>query len=101
MIEQLNDNHILKFAGIIGSIIGAIVGILAIIPKIRKIIFTRRQRVNIKEQKTQGDDNKQSGGNIISKEASASYTNYKNKVTVNKQIIIGNRNKQAGGDIIE
>jgi hypothetical protein len=101
MIQYLIANPIFQFIGIICSILGAIIGILAIIPKTREKFFSYKKNVKIGQQTIQGSENIQSGGNISSKNTHESDSDYREKISIKKQTIIGNKNKQAGGDINE
>jgi len=101
MIQDLINNPIFQFTGIICSILGAIIGILAIIPKTREKFFSHKQNVKIGQQTIRGSKNIQSGGNISSKGTNTFNTDYSEKVSIKKQAIVGNNNKQAGGNIIE
>jgi len=99
MIENITSNPVFQLVGTISSMIGAIVGILAIIPKTRNIFFSYKQSVNVEEQRIEGTNNEQSGGNILNKDSSTIKNECKSKITVGRQVITGNGNKQAGGDI--
>jgi len=101
MIQYLINNSIFQFFGITCSIIGAIIGILAIIPKTREKFFSHKQNIKIGQQTIQGSKNIQSGGNISSKNINSSDVNYNENIMIKKQSIIGSNNKQAGGDISE
>jgi hypothetical protein len=101
MIQCLIESPIFQFIGIICSILGAIIGLLAIIPKTRAKFFSYKQNIKIGQQTIRGSENVQSGGNISSKDAHISDVNYNEKVMIKKQTIVGDNNKQAGGDINE
>ena len=101
IIEQIISNSVFQFVGTVCSILGATIGILAIIPKTRKIFFSFKQSINIKEQKIRGSENEQSGGNISNKDVSAFRTDHRSKIAIGKQTIVGDKNKQAGGNINE
>jgi hypothetical protein len=98
-IKEILSNPVFQFTGTVCSILGAIIGILAIIPKTRTMFFSYKQNINVKEQNIQGSENEQSGGNISNKNFLTSRTAYRSKIAVEKQTIVGDKNKQAGGDI--
>lgn len=99
MIESITSNPVFLFIGTIASIIGVFLGVLAIIPKTRKIFFSHKQSINIDKQEIKGNNNEQSGGNISNSNSSIVRDKQKSIITIGSQKILGNNNKQAGGDI--
>jgi UPF0716 family protein affecting phage T7 exclusion len=100
IIREIIANPILQLVGIICTIFGGIIGVLALIPKTRNIIF--KKEVAVKNQVLKGSHNIQAGGNI----QNSNMDNGKNDLhiessKIGNQVIIGNNNKQAGGNINE
>jgi hypothetical protein len=102
-INALTTNAIFQLISGICSIVGAIVGILAIIPFTREKFFSFKQNIKIDEQSVNGSDNLQAGGVIHIKAYNESdsdlSTKRTTKINIGKQQISGNNNNQAGGNI--
>jgi hypothetical protein len=102
-IKALASNAVFQFITGICSVVGAIVGILAIIPFTRERFFSFKQNIRIGEQSVNGSGNRQAGGNIhgnIRNETAPDLgINQTTKINVRKQQISGNNNSQAGGEI--
>jgi hypothetical protein len=102
-INVLAANTVFQLITGICSIVGAMVGILAIIPFTREKFFSFKQNIRIGEQSIKGAGNTQAGGNIqrnAHNEADSTLSAKKTtKINIGKQQISGNNNSQAGGDI--
>jgi hypothetical protein len=97
--EAFTNNTIFQLIAGICSIVGVIVGILAIIPSTRKKFFSFKQNVRIDNQSIKGSDNMQAGGNINNKSNLDADSEQVIKISIGKQQINGNNNRQAGGSI--
>ncbi|MDR2406814.1 MAG: hypothetical protein LBE13_01680 [Bacteroidales bacterium] len=102
-INALAVNTVFQLIAGICSIVGAMVGILAIIPFTREKFFSFKQNIRIDEQSINGSGNMQAGGNIhgntYNKDGSDFSAKQTTRINVGKQQISGNNNSQAGGDI--
>jgi hypothetical protein len=102
-INTLTNSEVFQLITGICSIVGAIVGILAIIPFTREKFFSFKQNIRIGEQSINGSDNMQAGGNVHrnvhNSIDSTSSTKQTAKINIGRQEISGNNNSQAGGDI--
>jgi hypothetical protein len=98
-IKTLTANTVFQLIAGICSIVGAVVGILAIIPSTREKFFSFKQNIRIDEQSVDGSGNTQAGGNINNKVNSDANIKQTTKINIGKQQITGNNNQQAGGDI--
>ncbi|GMO25075.1 MAG: hypothetical protein Pg6A_12320 [Termitinemataceae bacterium] len=98
-IKTLTANTVFQLIAGICSIVGAVVGILAIIPSTREKFFSFKQNIRIDEQSVDGSGNMQAGGNINNKVNSDANIKQTTKINIGKQQITGNNNQQAGGDI--
>jgi hypothetical protein len=95
---EIIQNQIFNFIGVICSIIGAMVGILALIPATRKRIFYNFD-IALGKQNIDGDGNTQAGRNIGKNQSVGNNENISERIKIGKQNIKGNNNKQAGVDI--
>jgi UPF0716 family protein affecting phage T7 exclusion len=102
-IKALAANVVFQSITGICSIVGAIVGILAIIPFTRRKFFSFKQNIRVDEQSINGAGNMQTGGNIHGNARNGTDSDLgikqTTKINVGKQQISGNNNNQSGGDI--
>jgi hypothetical protein len=99
IILKIVQNSVFQFIGVLCSIVGVLIGILALIPSTRNKLFHRRKVVKIGEQNIEGSGNIQAGGDISSQNKINLNGSYSEYTVVRKQSIKGNNNKQAGGGI--
>jgi hypothetical protein len=98
LFMEIVKNPVFNFIGAVCSMIGAIVGILAVIPATRKKIFYNVD-IALGKQSIDGDGNTQTGRNIGNHQNSDNNENVYKHIKIGKQDIKGNNNRQAGGDI--